>query len=57
MGYVTKVVNIIPGVTKNLNVRMRPDDIMLDEVVVKPNERNTPVRIIRSGTDEEGDRS
>ena len=36
VGYVTKVVNIIPGVTKNLNVRMRPDVIMLDEVVVKP---------------------
>ena len=36
VGYVTKVVNIIPGVTKNLNRRMRPDDIMLDEVVVKP---------------------
>ena len=36
VGYVTKVVNIIPGVTKNLNVRMGPDDIMLDEVVVKP---------------------
>lgn len=36
VGYVTKVVNIIPGITKNLNVRMRPDDIMLDEVVVKP---------------------
>ena len=36
VGYVTQVVNIIPGVTKNLNVRMRPDDIMLDEVVVKP---------------------
>ena len=36
VGYVTKEVNIIPGVTKNLNVRMRPDDIMLDEVVVKP---------------------
>ena len=36
VGYVTKVVNIIPGVTKNLNVMMRPDDIMLDEVVVKP---------------------
>lgn len=36
VGYVTKVVNIIPGVTKNLNVRMRPDDIMLEEVVVKP---------------------
>ena len=36
VGYVTKVGNIIPGVTKKLNVRMRPDDIMLDEVVVKP---------------------
>ena len=36
VGYVTKVVNIIPGVTKNLNVRMSRDDIMLDEVVVKP---------------------
>lgn len=35
-GVCNKVVNIIPGVTKNLNVRMRPDDIMLDEVVVKP---------------------
>ena len=36
VGYVTKVVNIIPGVTKNMNVKMKPDDIMLDEVVVKP---------------------
>ena len=36
VGYVTKVVKIIPGVTKNLKVSMRPDDIMLDEVVVKP---------------------
>lgn len=36
VGYVTKVVNIIPGVTKTMNVKMRPDDIMLDEVVVKP---------------------
>lgn len=36
VGYVTKVVNIIPGVTKTLNVKIRPDDIMLDEVVVKP---------------------
>jgi putative outer membrane protein len=48
VGYVTKVVNIIPGVTKNLNVRMRPDDIMLDEVVVKPkrekySRKNNPV--------------
>lgn len=36
VGYVTKAVNIIPGVTKTMNVKMRPDDIMLDEVVVKP---------------------
>ncbi|WP_455665401.1 DUF5686 family protein [Phocaeicola sp.] len=36
VGYVTKVVNIIPGVTKTMNVKMRADDIMLDEVVVKP---------------------
>ena len=36
VGYVTKVVNIIPGVTKAMNVKMRADDIMLDEVVVKP---------------------
>lgn len=36
VGYVTKVVNIIPGVTKTMNVKMRPDDIMLEEVVVKP---------------------
>lgn len=35
VGYVIKVVNIIFGVIKNLNVRMRLDDIMLDEVVVK----------------------
>ena len=42
VGYVTKVVNIIPGVTKNLNVRMRPDDIMLDEVVVKYSRKNNP---------------
>lgn len=36
VGYATKVVNIIPGVTKTMNVKMRPDDIMLEEVVVKP---------------------
>lgn len=36
VGYVSKVVDIIPGVTKSLNVKMKPDDIMLDEVVVKP---------------------
>ncbi|MDO4181909.1 MAG: carboxypeptidase-like regulatory domain-containing protein, partial [Bacteroidales bacterium] len=36
VGYVTKVIKIIPGVTKTLNVKMRPDDIVLDEVVVKP---------------------
>ena len=53
VGYVTKVVNIIPGVTKNLNVRMRPDDIMLDEVVVKPKrekyyrKNNTAVELMK----------
>lgn len=36
VGYVPKEVNIIPGVTKTLNVKMRPDDIVLQEVVVKP---------------------
>ncbi|WP_455671750.1 DUF5686 family protein [Phocaeicola sp.] len=36
VGYVPKVVNIIPGVTKTMNVKLRSDDIMLQEVVVKP---------------------
>ena len=36
VGYVTKVVKVIPGVTKNLNIKLRPDDILLQEVVVKP---------------------
>lgn len=36
VGYVTKVVKILPGVTKTMNVKMRSDDIMLQEVVVKP---------------------
>lgn len=36
VGYVTKVMNILPGYTKQMNIRMRPDDILLDEVVVKP---------------------
>ena len=36
VGYVTKVMNILPGYTKKMNIRMRPDDILLDEVVVKP---------------------
>lgn len=36
VGYVTKVVNIIPGVTKTMNVKIASDDIMLSEVVVKP---------------------
>lgn len=36
VGYVTKVVNIIPGVTKTMNVKLRSDDIVLQEVVVKP---------------------
>lgn len=35
IGYVTKVIRITPGM-KQLNVRLAPDDIMLAEVVVKP---------------------
>ena len=36
VGYVTKVIKILPGVTKKLDVRLRADDILLQEVVVKP---------------------
>lgn len=36
IGYVTKVVGIVPGVTKTLNVKMSTDDVMLQEVMVKP---------------------
>lgn len=36
VGYVTKVVPVVPGVTKVLNVKMTPDDILLQEVVIKP---------------------
>lgn len=35
VGYITKVVRIAPG-TKELNVKLRPSDVLLDEVVVKP---------------------
>lgn len=35
VGYITKVVRIIPG-TKELNVQLCSNDILLDEVVVKP---------------------
>ena len=38
MGYVKKKVKIIPGETKRLNVQLVPDDILLNEVVVKPQE-------------------
>lgn len=36
VGYITKVVPIVPGVTKTLNVKLVPSDIQLAEVVVKP---------------------
>lgn len=36
MGYVRKKVRIVPGVTKKLNVQLVPEDIVLNEVVVKP---------------------
>ncbi|MCE2616494.1 DUF5686 and carboxypeptidase-like regulatory domain-containing protein [Phocaeicola oris] len=36
VGYITKTVNIIPGVTKNMDILLVPNDIMLEEVVIKP---------------------
>jgi len=47
VGYLTKIVDIVPGVTKELNVQLVADDIQLDEVVVKPqrerySRRNNP---------------
>lgn len=36
VGYITKVVPIVPGVTKTLNVKLAPSDIQLQEVVIKP---------------------
>lgn len=36
VGYNTKVVPVIPGVTKQLNVKLSSSDIQLAEVVVKP---------------------
>lgn len=44
IGYVTKKVTLTPN-TKVLNVKMAPADVMLSEVVVKPQRRNTPGRI------------
>ena len=41
VGYVNKVVTIIPGVTKTMNVKLRPDDIELQEVIVKPKREKT----------------
>ncbi len=35
VGYITKVVKIAPG-TKELNVQLRSSDVLLEEVVVKP---------------------
>lgn len=36
VGYEKKVVKVVPGVTKRLDVVLQPSDILLDEVVVKP---------------------
>ncbi len=36
VGYRTKVVDIIPGVTKQLNIKLAPSDIQLQEIVIKP---------------------
>src|SRR5574344_102206 len=36
VGYRTKNVTIIPGTTKLLDIKISPDDIVLQEVVIKP---------------------
>lgn len=36
LGYKTKEIAIVPGLTKTLNVKMVPDNILLKEVVIKP---------------------
>lgn len=36
VGYNKKVVPVVPGVTKTLNVKLAPSDILLKEVVVRP---------------------
>lgn len=38
IGYITKKVKFAPG-TKELNVKLAPADVMLSEVVVKPQKR------------------
>lgn len=43
VGYITKKVKLKPG-TRVLNVKLQSDDIMLSEVVVKPQRRNIPAR-------------
>ena len=36
VGYKTKTVSIVPGETRRLNVQLVPDNILLDEMVVRP---------------------
>ena len=36
IGYATKLIRVKPGVTEQMHIRLVPEDISLDEVVVKP---------------------
>ena len=56
IGYITKKVKFAPG-TKVLNVKLTPADVMLSEVVVKPQEREVLAQEQpRRGVHEEGHR-
>lgn len=55
VGYITKKVKI-PAGAKELNVVLSPDDVMLEEVVVKPKRRNIPEKQSGSRVYAEGNR-
>lgn len=63
VGYTTKVVPIIPGVTKELNVKLVSSDIQLQEVVIKPerekySRKNNPaVELMRKVIEHKSDRT
>ncbi len=39
IGYKTKTIKLIPGKTKKLDVRLVPDNILLDEMVIRPKKK------------------
>lgn len=56
VGYITKKVKI-PAGAKELNVVLSPDDVMLDEVVIKPKKRKVfPEKQSRCGVHAKGHR-